>query len=104
MDPRVPILTKIVVVIVVAYALSPIDLLPDFIPVIGYLDDLLILPIGIWIAVRLIPDEIWIECRERAGRSSANIRSSRAAAIIIILIWLILAVVVSLWIYENLVH
>ena len=76
-DPRVPILAKFVVVIVVAYALSPIDLIPDFIPIVGYVDDLLLLPIGIWIAVRLIPDEIWQDCRERARRSNQRVVISR---------------------------
>lgn len=103
-DPRVPIVAKIIVVIVVAYALSPIDLVPDFIPVVGYLDDLLLLPLGIWVAVRLIPDEIWLECRLRAKRTQIDMRSNRAAAMVIVLVWVIVALTVSVWLYESLLH
>ena len=67
-DPRVPTLAKIVIGVVVAYALSPIDLIPDFIPVIGYLDDLLLLPLGIWLAIRLMPQIVWKECQEIQGQ------------------------------------
>src|SRR6266705_899076 len=65
-DPRTPAAAKIVAGAVAAYALSPIDLIPDFIPVIGYLDDLLIVPLGIWLVVSLIPDEIMVEYRAKA--------------------------------------
>ena len=65
-DTRVPICAKIMIGLVVAYALSPIDLVPDFIPVIGYLDDLLLLPLGIWLAIRLVPQEVWKECQSLA--------------------------------------
>ena len=62
-DPRVPLAAKLVAGAVAAYALSPIDLIPDFIPVLGYLDDLLIVPAGIWLALRLIPAELMAELR-----------------------------------------
>jgi len=65
-DPRVSWLAKAVAIAVAAYALSPIDLIPDFIPVIGYLDDLIIVPLGIWLVVSLIPDEIMVEYRAKA--------------------------------------
>src|SRR6266478_7923468 len=65
-DPRVPWYAKVLAVAVAAYALSPIDLIPDFIPVVGYLDDLIIVPLGIWLVVSLIPDEVMAECRARA--------------------------------------
>ena len=65
-DRRVPWAAKIVLIVVVAYALSPIDLIPDFIPVLGYLDDMILLPLGIALAIRLIPDEVWEECKAEA--------------------------------------
>lgn len=91
-DPRVPWYAKAVALAVAAYALSPIDLIPDFIPVIGYLDDLLIVPLGILLAVRLIPADILAEHRATAttlGKQPAN----RTAAVVIIAIWVGLALV-----------
>jgi uncharacterized membrane protein YkvA (DUF1232 family) len=69
-DPRVPWAAKAVLVLVVAYALSPIDLIPDFIPVLGLLDDLILLPLGIALAIRLMPKDVWAECQLRAGCNS----------------------------------
>lgn len=77
-DPRVPWYAKAVVVLVVGYALSPIDLIPDFIPVLGYLDDLLLLPLGIALAIRLIPADIWRDCLTRAAAAQAT-RTLRSA-------------------------
>src|SRR5258708_30934394 len=65
-DPRVPWYAKALAMAVAAYALSPIDLIPDFIPVVGYLDDLVIVPLGIWLVVSLIPDKVMAECRAKA--------------------------------------
>ena len=65
-DPRVPWYARLWTALVVAYALSPIDLIPDFIPIVGYLDDLVLLPIGFWLAIRLIPAPMLAECREQA--------------------------------------
>ncbi len=64
--PQTPLAAKILAVLVVAYAFSPIDLIPDFIPIIGLLDDALLLPIGIWLAVRLVPAPVIAECRQQA--------------------------------------
>ena len=86
-DPRTPVLAKIIVAGVTAYALSPIDLIPDFIPVLGLLDDLIIVPAGIWLALRLVPTVVIDECRARAAQSIKPI--SRAGLVVIILIWLI---------------
>ena len=61
-----PLVARLLCVLVVAYALSPIDLIPDFIPVLGYLDDVILLPVLIWLAVRLLPSEVLAECRSRA--------------------------------------
>jgi uncharacterized membrane protein YkvA (DUF1232 family) len=87
-DTRVPILAKIIIALVVAYALSPIDLIPDFIPVIGYLDDLLLLPAGIWLAIRLVPQEVWQEYRTIAVERVSELPRSHRAAVIIIIIWI----------------
>ncbi len=64
-DPRVPWYAKVFVAITVAYALSPIDLIPDFIPVLGYLDDLIIIPVAIYLSLKMIPKEILEECRKK---------------------------------------
>src|SRR5258707_3546765 len=69
-DPRVPWYAKVLAIAVAAYALSPIDLIPDFIPVIGYLDDLVILPLGIWLVVSLIPHDVMVEYRAKAGETA----------------------------------
>ncbi len=85
-DKRVPLGAKVVAGAVAAYALSPIDLLPDFIPVLGYLDDLVIVPIGIMAAVRLIPYKLLAELRAKAAEHAAR-PVSRAGMVIVILIW-----------------
>lgn len=86
-DLRVPWYAKALAVAIAAYALSPIDLIPDFIPVIGYLDDLILLPFGIWLAISLVPDEVMAECRAHA---SAVLQRpiSRAGMIAIIVLWI----------------
>jgi uncharacterized membrane protein YkvA (DUF1232 family) len=91
-DPRVPWYARIFAACVVAYAFSPIDLIPDFIPVIGYLDDLILVPAGIVLALRMIPPAVVAECRERAQEvMRAGKPINRWAAVVIIAIWLLLA-------------
>ena len=85
-DPRVPWYAKALAIAVAAYALSPIDLIPDFIPVIGYLDELLILPLGIWLVVRLIPDEVMVEYRAIANEAGRR-PTSRAGMAVILSLW-----------------
>ncbi len=85
-DSRVPWYAKALAVVVAGYALSPIDLIPDFIPVLGYLDDVIILPLGILLVVRLIPPEIMAEHRELAAAAQER-PVSRTAAAIVALIW-----------------
>ncbi len=87
-DPRTPSAARLLVFAIVAYAVSPIDLIPDFIPVLGLLDDLILLPIALMLAVRLIPAEVMLEARTRAA---GRLPPSRAAAVVIVLIWLALA-------------
>lgn len=86
-DPRTPLIAKIVVMVVVAYALSPIDLIPDFIPVLGYLDDLILVPLGIALAVRLIPPDVLEESRRLAAEFDAKPRSL-VGALLIISLWI----------------
>ena len=93
-DPRTPWHAKALAGFVAAYALSPIDLIPDFIPVLGWLDDLLIVPAGIWLAVRAVPPGLMAEFRARAA--SRERPRSRVAAIVIVALWLAAAGLV-LW-------
>jgi uncharacterized membrane protein YkvA (DUF1232 family) len=87
-DPRVPWYAKFLAIAVAAYALSPIDLIPDFIPIIGYFDDFIIVPLGIWLVISLIPDEVLVEYRAKA--SEAQLRpTSTCGMIAIILLWVI---------------
>lgn len=86
-DPRVPWHAKALAIAVAAYALSPIDLIPDFVPVVGYLDELLILPLAIWLVVRLIPAEVMVECRARATEAGQR-PTSRAGMAAIIGLWI----------------
>ena len=90
-DPRIPWHAKVVIILTVAYALSPIDLIPDFIPVIGYLDDLIIVPAGIALAISLMPDNVLEEYRERAKTELKNKKiNSWVGFMIVLLIWLIM--------------
>jgi uncharacterized membrane protein YkvA (DUF1232 family) len=90
-DPRTPLAAKLAVGLVVAYALSPIDLIPDFIPVLGLLDELVILPLGIALALKLIPGDVWADARARAAAWEAE-RAGRprsyAGAVLIVVIWI----------------
>jgi uncharacterized membrane protein YkvA (DUF1232 family) len=102
--PQTPFTAKVIAAVVVAYAFSPIDLIPDFIPVLGYLDDVLLLPVGIWLAVRLIPAPVMTACRLEAERWLASRKPSprnRAVAIIIILLWLALLWMAWRWMSSS---
>jgi uncharacterized membrane protein YkvA (DUF1232 family) len=89
--PRTPFIAKALAAAVVAYAFSPIDLIPDFIPVLGFVDDVILLPMGIWLVLRLIPPDVMAECRAQAdawlAQKGARPRSYIGAAVIIVL-WL----------------
>jgi uncharacterized membrane protein YkvA (DUF1232 family) len=91
-DPRVPWYAKALAIAVAAYALSPIDLIPDFIPVVGYLDDLIIVPLGIWLVVSLIPGEVMAECRAKADAAGQR-PVSRAGMIAIVVVWIVAAMI-----------
>ena len=94
--PRVPWYAKAFGALVLAYALSPIDLIPDFIPVLGYLDDVLLVPLGITLAIKMIPNEIMKECRRsaRVALSSHDVRTW-PATLLVILIWAAAAAVLA---------
>jgi uncharacterized membrane protein YkvA (DUF1232 family) len=87
-DPRVPWYAKALAAMVAGYALSPIDPIPDFVPVVGYLDDVILVPLGILLVVRLIPPAIMAEHRETAA-AARDRPVSRAAAIVIAFVWLV---------------
>jgi uncharacterized membrane protein YkvA (DUF1232 family) len=94
-DPRVPWYARLFAGLVVAYAFSPIDLIPDPIPVLGYLDDLVLVPLGIALALKMIPPQVMTECRERARQEEDEGRPvSWAAAALIVAIWVGLAALV----------
>jgi uncharacterized membrane protein YkvA (DUF1232 family) len=100
-DPRVPWYAKVVAACVAAYALSPIDLIPDFIPVVGYLDDVILVPLGIAFAIRLIPPALFEEHRQTASARAANRPTSRIGAAIIIVIWMTLLALSVAWIARH---
>ena len=94
-DPRVPLRIKVVILLVIAYLLSPIDLIPDFIPVLGYLDDFLLITVGIPILLKMVPKEIMNEHRENAEtKFSEGMHKSKFAALIIVLIWVLAAIII----------
>lgn len=96
-DPLAPIGARILAAVVAAYALSPIDLIPDFIPVLGYLDDLLIVPLGLLLVMRLMPDEVLAHARAKADTLLAKPRSFLAAACFVA-IWMVLGFYLVRWV------
>jgi uncharacterized membrane protein YkvA (DUF1232 family) len=86
---------------IVAYAVSPIDLIPDFVPVLGYLDDLILIPAGIALAIRLVPDSVLADCREQAQETFKNGKPiSRIAGVVIVVIWIALVALCIVSAYE----
>ena len=93
-DPRVPWYARIFAACVVGYAFSPIDLIPDPIPILGYLDDLILIPLGVVLALKMIPKEVMTECRERSQEIMRQGKPiNRIAAIVIIAIWILFAAI-----------
>lgn len=95
-DPRTPWYARWLALAVAAYAVSPIDLIPDFIPLLGYLDDLLLLPLGVWLVVRMIPPQVLAEHRAAADAAAFRPRS-RAAAVVIAALWAACALAAGWW-------
>ena len=101
--PATPWYAKALGLFVVAYALSPIDLIPDFIPVLGYVDDVLLLPALIWLAIRLLPTEVVADCRKQADawmETQGAKPSSRAGATVIVLLWIAAGVALWIWLVQ----
>ena len=96
-DSRVPWPVKMLAAAIAAYALSPIDLIPDFIPVVGYLDDLVIVPLGILAVVKLVPAEVLADLREEAARRLVARPRSWAGAAVIVVLWLVVLAIVGRW-------
>lgn len=103
-DPRIGWKAKCIVLITLAYALSPIDLIPDFIPIFGLLDDLIIIPFGIYLAIKLIPKEVWNDCLQRAqeaiNKGELLPRNWKVAAIIGLL-WFFILIVIGKTIWHR---
>jgi len=99
-DPRVPWYAKVVAAAVAAYALSPVDLIPDFVPVLGYLDDLVIVPLGILLAVRLVPADLMAEFRAEAARRAKPV--SRAGLVAVLVVWAAAALLLAAWLWRSL--
>jgi uncharacterized membrane protein YkvA (DUF1232 family) len=91
--PKTPWYAKACGAVTLLYALSPIDLIPDFIPVLGYLDDLILVPAGLWLTIRLIPPDVWAECQEEARRRALEKPPKDwRGALLIVFLWLLLLV------------
>jgi uncharacterized membrane protein YkvA (DUF1232 family) len=104
-DARLPWYIKLLAIVVVAYAFSPLDLIPDFIPVLGYLDDLVIVPWGIWLTLKLMPQSVLAEARQRASVAIAQGQGKPknwVAGGIIISIWFVTAVLLVVWLQQFL--
>lgn len=99
-DSRTPMLARCIALAVAAYALSPIDLIPDFIPVLGYLDDLLIVPFGLLLVIRLLPPQVLLESREKANALLSRPTSYLAAAFMVG-IWLLCIIAFAYWWYYK---
>jgi len=100
-DPRVPLLAKLIIGATVAYALSPVDLIPDFIPVLGYLDDIVLLPLGLWMSIRLVPSDVWEECKARAAEEAVELPRNWRAAVVIVFIWTLAVVGPGIWLWSS---
>ena len=99
-DPRTPWLARLLAVGVAAYALSPIDLIPDFIPVLGYLDDLLIVPLGVMLVLRMVPAEVLASSRARAEEAATR-PTSRGMAVVIVAIWAMAIGAIAWWAWHT---
>jgi uncharacterized membrane protein YkvA (DUF1232 family) len=101
-DPRTPWYAKVFTALVVGYAFSPIDLIPDFIPVLGYLDDLVLVPLGVVLAMRMIPPQVMAENQVRAREVMAHEKPvNKAAGAVIVILWIGLAVLVGIVVYKE---
>ena len=99
--PETPWYAKLFMVGIVAYAFSPIDLIPDFVPILGYLDDLVLLPLGIALAIKMVPPAVWVECQARAQAGMLQgKRAGYVAGVVVVILWVALAALGFLWAYR----
>ena len=99
-DQRTPLAPKVVAWSVLAYALSPIDLIPDFIPVLGLLDDLVILPLGIWLVIQLVPAWLWQDKLRQAQGFEGRLPKLLAGLVLVIVLWLSLVALMVWWLWS----
>lgn len=99
-DPRTPWVVRLLALAVAAYALSPIDLIPDFIPVLGLLDDLIMVPLGVALVLHLTPEAVLVDARARAARTMQLRNRVVAAVIVIVAVWVLAAAVVGWWAWK----
>ena len=97
-DPRVPWYAKVAAIAVAAYALSPIDLIPYFLPIVWYLDELVILPLGILLAVKLVPPDLMVEFRRAAASADAERVLGKWGAAVIVLLWVVGLIAAAMWV------
>lgn len=103
-NPNTPWYAKALGLFVVAYALSPIDLIPDFVPVLGYLDDVILLPVLIWVTIRLLPADVLRVCRQQANQwmlAREDKPRSMAGAVLVVAIWLAVGTLLYLWLRDS---
>jgi uncharacterized membrane protein YkvA (DUF1232 family) len=99
--PQTPRAARWIAAATVAYAVSPIDLIPDFIPVLGQLDELILLPLGIALVLKLTPDAVWQDCLQQARRDADGRPRLIAGAVVIVLVWLTLLLALGWWIWSR---
>ncbi|QGW66270.1 DUF1232 domain-containing protein [Lysobacter soli] len=102
-DPRTPWFPRLLALAVAAYALSPIDLIPDFIPVLGYLDDVILVPLGVWLVLRMVPAGVIADSQAKAA-AVADRPVSRGMAVVIVAIWAVALAVLGLWAWRTFRH
>lgn len=100
-DPRTPWYGKVLAAAIAAYAFSPIDLIPDFVPILGYVDDIILIPIGVAFVIKLIPIPVLAECRARANGLLGRIKlKSWIAGVVIVTVWVAVASLCIVWAYK----
>ncbi|RIJ37106.1 YkvA family protein [Pontibacter oryzae] len=95
-DPRMPFAAKVMILVTVAYAFSPIDLIPDFIPIIGYLDDMVLVPLGIWLSIKLVPEPLLQYYRRKAKAQIHERKPNYVMAGVVVIVWLL----IGYWVYQ----
>lgn len=95
-DPRMPFAAKVMILVTVAYAFSPIDLIPDFVPIIGYLDDMVLVPLGIWLSIKLVPEPLLQYYRRKAKAQIHERKPNYVMAGVVVIVWLL----IGYWVYQ----